>query len=258
MVAEAVARRGIALLCEKPLAHSVAAAEAIVAAVEAGGVPWMSRLLPPLSPPVLAIKEQLAAGAIGAPILFRNRFAGRFSWGGADLVCRPRPLRRRRPDGYQRAFGGPLPLPDRRDHRGGRAAFTGGPGLASTRVEHSGALLVNGPGGVPGVIEASWVTPTGGSVLAIYGTEGTLSVDYGAGNFGVAYLQRADDPAPRELPLRGPSRFTAEVGHLLECLAAGRAPSPDAHDGLRAVQVLMAAYAAAGGATATLPLPAQA
>jgi len=255
VVAEAVARRGIALLCEKPLAHSVAAAEAIVAAVAAGGAPCMTGFCHRFHPPVLAIKEQLAAGAIGAPIFFRNRFAGRF--GGVEQTWFADP-----------ALSGGGALMDTSVHSVDLYRYligeitevaarlsTGQPGLAGARVEHSGVLLVGGPTGVPGVIEASWVTPAGGSVLVVYGTEGTLSVDYGAGDFGVAYVQRADDPAPRELPLRGPSRFTAEIGYLLECVASGRAPSPDAHDGLRAVQVLMAAYAAAGGATATLPPP---
>ena len=76
--ARAAARRGIPFLCEKPLAESVPAAEAILAAARAGGAPCMVGFCHRFHEPVVQIKELLDAGQIGDPVLFRNRFAFHF------------------------------------------------------------------------------------------------------------------------------------------------------------------------------------
>jgi predicted dehydrogenase len=117
------------------------------------------------------------------------------------------------------------------------------PGLG---VEDNSVLLVNGPAGVPGIVEASWTTPVGDSVLMIYGTKGNLLVDYGAGAFGVAYIQRAGEAAPAEIPRSGQDRFATEIAHFAGCVAGGEAPSPSLRDGLRIMQVIDTAYRVAG------------
>jgi predicted dehydrogenase len=220
-----------------------------VAAAASGGVVCMTGFCHRFHPPILAIKEQLDAGSIGAPVSFRSRFASRFA--GVEQTWFADP-----------AVSGGGSVMDSSVHSLDLYRFLIGeitrvtayltthlPGLV---VEDTSVLLVNGPDGVPGTIEASWVTPAGGSMLTIFGTEGTLAVDYGAGDFGVAYLQRAGEAAPHELPLQGPNRFTAEVRHFLACIAAGRRPTPSIQDGLRAVQVIMAAYAAPAGVGAAI------
>jgi predicted dehydrogenase len=118
------------------------------------------------------------------------------------------------------------------------------PGIA---VEDTSVLLVNGLAAVPGVIEASWTTPVGASELVIFGTRGTLAVDYTAGDFGAARVLRADEPAATVLRRSSHDRFAAEIASLLSSVTAGREPTPNGLDGLRVMQVIGAAYAAQRG-----------
>ncbi len=234
-----VLQRGIPVLCEKPLAESVAGAQAIVMAAQEGGTVCMTGFCHRFHEPVLQIKDKLERGEVGEPVLFRNRFAHYFHGVGQTWFADP-------------GVSGGGTLMDTSVHSLDLYRFLIGeishvaaelttvtPGL---NVEDNSVLLVNGPSGVPGIIEASWTTPIGESMLVIYGTKGTLTVDYAVGDFGIARIQRASEPAPEELPRSANNRFTAEIAHLIHCINAGLAPSPDGHDGLRVLQVIEAAY----------------
>jgi predicted dehydrogenase len=242
VAALAVLERGIPVLCEKPLADSVEAAEAIVAAAQERRVPCMTGFCHRFHEPVLQIKERLDAGEIGRPVLFRNRFAYRFAEVEKSWFSDPR-------------VSGGGTLMDTSVHSIDLYRFLIGeieqvaaqlttrtPGL---EVEDDSVLLVNGPAGVPGIIEASWTTPVGQSVLTIYGMRGNLTVDYEAGDFGVASIHRADEESPTEIPRTGRNRFSDEVAHFITCLETGSPVSPDALDGLRGLQIIQAACAAA-------------
>ena len=238
----AAARRGIPILCEKPLAESVPAAESILAATRAGGSPCMVGFCHRFHEPVVQIRELLAAGEIGEPVLFRNRFAFHFagvektwfsdpgvSGGGTLMDTSVHSL-----DLYRFLIGEITQV--------GAQLQTRTPGL---RVEDNSVLLVNGPSGVPGIVEASWTTPVGDSMLVIYGTRGNLTVDYDAGDFGVARIWRAEEVAAAELPRSGWNRFTEEIRHFISAATAGQAPSPGGEDGLRVLKIVEAAYRAA-------------
>jgi predicted dehydrogenase len=242
--AQAAARRRIPFLCEKPLAATLPAAEAIVAAARDAGVACMTGFCHRFHEPVLQVKALLHRQEIGEPVLFRSRFAYRFeaverSWfadravggGGTVMDTSVHSL-----DLYRFLFGEITAV--------AAQLTTHTPGLA---VEDTSVLLVNGPAAVPGIIEASWTTPVGASELVIFGTRGTLTVDYTAGDFGVARLQRADELAATELRRSRHDRFAAEIASFLSRVGAGREPTPDGHDGLRAMQVIAAAYAATRG-----------
>lgn len=243
--AEAALSRGIAVLCEKPLADSVAAGHVIVSAAARGGAPCMTGFCHRFHEPVLQVKGLLDTGSIGRPVLFRSRFAARFasvertwfsdrsvSGGGALMDTGVHSI-----DLYRFLIGDIA--------RVSAELATETPGLG---VEDNSVVLVNGPAGIPGVIEASWTTPAGGSLLVIYGTEGTAMVDYTAGAFGVARIQRAGASSPETLPRAGRDRFAAEIAHFLASIASGDGVSPDARDGLRAMDVIDAAYRVGAGA----------
>lgn len=246
----AVARRGIPFLCEKPLADALPAAEEIARAAREGGAPAMVGYCHRFHEPVLQIKDVLDAGEIGEPVLFRNRFAYHFagventwfadraiSGGGTVMDTSVHSL-----DLYRFLIGDIT-------HVAARLS-TVTPGLG---VEDNSVLLVDGPRGVPGIVEASWTTPVGESHLTIYGTRGNVSVDYGAGDFGVAAVQRAGEAAPTRLPRGTHNRFAAEVRHFIACVTGGRPLSPDVGDGVRTLQVIAAAYGAAGAGGADVP-----
>lgn len=245
----AAVQHGTPFLCEKPLADTAAAAESIVAAARAGGVACMTGFCHRFHEPVLQVKELLEAGAIGAPVLFRNRFAYQFkdverSWfadravsgGGTVMDTSVHSL-----DLYRFLIGEITTV--------AAQLTTVTPGLT---VEDNSVLLVNGPAGVPGVIEASWTSPVGESVLTVYGSSGALTVDYEAGDFGVARIRRAGAAVPTELPRSGHNRFTSEITHFVSSVGAGTPPRPDGDDGLRVLQIIAAAYGAGGSSAVSV------
>ena len=74
-VAVACAEAGKHLLVEKPLATTVADAEAIVAASERAGVTLMVDFHNRLNPPMVAAREAVARGDIGKPVYVYARLS---------------------------------------------------------------------------------------------------------------------------------------------------------------------------------------
>jgi predicted dehydrogenase len=245
----AAVRRDIPLLIEKPPAHSLDAAREIADAAEARGVPCMVGFCHRFHEPVLQIKERLDAGTIGASVYFRNRFAYRFEGVVRSWFSDP-------------GISGGGTLMDTSVHSIDLYRFLIGDidqvaAQLSTqwpelRVEDNSVLLVNGPAGVPGVIEASWTTPVGESVLTIFGTEGNLTVDYERGDFGVAFVETAE--GRKEIPRTGSNRFVEEIRHFLAAVESGTPPAPGIADGVRALEVVAAACEQAGRVTRSVPV----
>lgn len=247
------AGHGIALLIEKPLANSLPAARQIADAIRANNVPCMVGFCHRFHEPVVQIKERLVAGQIGKPVLFRNRFAYRFegvenSWfsdpdvagGGTLMDTSVHSI-----DLYRFLIGDIDTVAAEVD--------TVTPGL---RVEDNSVLLVNGGGSVPGIIEASWTTPMGRSELIIFGTEGNLIVNYGLGDFGLAFVE-TPEMGLIEIERTGANRFTLEISHFLRSVNRGTAISPNVDDGLRTLEVIEEAYRSADRSVSGVNMPAR-
>jgi len=73
-IVEGLLDAGKHVLCEKPMAPSIADAEAMVAAVQASGRQAAVGFTFRRSPAISAIREQVRAGAIGSPIAFAARY----------------------------------------------------------------------------------------------------------------------------------------------------------------------------------------
>ncbi|HZU14331.1 MAG TPA: Gfo/Idh/MocA family oxidoreductase [Chloroflexota bacterium] len=238
----AAAECGVGLLIEKPLANALAPAREIADAVHRHGVVCMIGFCHRFHEPVLQIKERLEAGEIGRPVLFRNRFAYEFE--GVENTWFSDP-----------AVAGGGTLMDTSVHSLDLYRFLIGdidrvaaeldtvtPGLS---VEDNSVLLVNGPTRVPGIIEASWTTPAGDSELIIFGTEGNLGVDYGQGDFGVAFIE-TPQAGRRMLDRSGVNRFVTEIRHFLDAVRGGQDTRPNVDDGLRTLEAIDAAYLSVG------------
>jgi predicted dehydrogenase len=78
---EALARAGKAVLCEKPMAASLADAEAMTRAVEAGGIFYGTAFDQRHHPAHRAIRDRIAAGALGTVTAVRIVYA---CWLGRD------------------------------------------------------------------------------------------------------------------------------------------------------------------------------
>jgi predicted dehydrogenase len=104
-VAVAAAAAGKPILCEKPLAARLAAADQMIAAADAAGVVLLVAENVRFDPVLLKVDELLHAGVIGTPALVqRTRVLS------AGVVPQRAPLVSRRTSG------------GRRDHAGGRGA----------------------------------------------------------------------------------------------------------------------------------------
>ena len=74
---EMAAARGVNVLCEKPIATTLADARAEVEACEKGGVLFMTAFPMRFSPPLLEVKARLEAGDLGPGVLLQRHQPGR-------------------------------------------------------------------------------------------------------------------------------------------------------------------------------------
>jgi len=238
-VAAEAALRGVAVLCEKPPARTLAETEALVEACRTHGAPLQFAFCHRFHEPVQQAQELIASGKLGQVIQVYNRFGFRFaraghSWftdaetsGGGILIdtlvhsvdiFRALAGEVRRVDA---AVGTTLPI----------------------AVEDSAAMLVTAESGAVGALTCSWVTPVSEAEVRIYGTEGEAVIDY-AQPGGLAYRLAGDEEWTR-LPFEKPNRFIRQAEAFLTAVQSGRVPHPGAEDGLAVMRVIEAAYASA-------------
>jgi predicted dehydrogenase len=111
-------------------------------------------------------------------------------------------------------------------------------------VEDFCLIALSADGDVFGEITASHSFAVGSNEVAWYGTRGTAIVTYGGETSGLAYQvagdawQRADSPET-------PNRFEAEIAHFIACVRSNVTPAITVGDGLKASQIITAAYRAA-------------
>jgi predicted dehydrogenase len=261
MVLEA-ARRGVHVLCEKPLALSVGQAEEMLAAVKAKhllhGVDFEFRYYGGLT----TLKRAIDEGRLGEPrmarVVWRSDVRSTaekvpYTWwserakGGGVLGA----VASHWIDALRWWFGEPRDITSQLNtfvpHR--RDAFGAWRPVTTEDTAHLAMHL--GSGGVQATIDVSMaVGPMGGRV-ELYGTAGALVLD----GFDEVHLLRAGAPA-ESLPL-APARFALEPDQAVNVPAfaalvadlrdaiAGEAPAkhlPDFDDGLAVQRVLDTAY----------------
>lgn len=235
---EAAARRGIAVLCEKPPARTLAETKAIVEAMR--GRTLQFGFCHRFHPPLVAAQTLIQSGKLGALVQIENRFAFRFSradksWfsdadiaGGGILIDTLvhsidifRALTGQEIESAQAQVSSALPI----------------------AVEDSASLLVRSEGGVLGTLNCSWVTPVADSFVRIHGTEGQAIIDYSAAA-GLRY-QLADDSNWTERHFDEPDRFLRQAAHFLDCVEGKCNPLVSGDDGLAVMRVIEMAYESA-------------
>lgn len=236
---EAAAARGIAVLCEKPPARTLAETQATVNAMRGGILQFAfcHRFHAPLN----AAQGLIGSGELGELVQIENRFAFRFARAGKSWFT----------DGD--IAGGGI-LIDTLVHSidifralTGDEIETAQAFLSFTlpiNVEDSASLLVRSSGGVMGTLNCSWVTPIADSFVRIHGTEGQAVIDYNA-PAGLRY-KLADDADWTEPPIDAPDRFTRQAAHFLDCVEGKSSPMVNGDDGLAVMRVIETAYESAG------------
>ena len=231
---------GLAVLCEKPLAPNAAQAQQMVECARRNGKLLVTAFCHRFHEPVMRAREIIASGKIGKVIMFRNRFGGKMDM---TKVWFSDP-----------AVSGGGTIPDTSVHSidlfrylvGNPTKVAGAVATADSRykVEDCSVILLQTPDGAMGTIEASWTSPGSANVIEVYGTDGAVVVDYSKP--GVRFMLAGSNEWQEE-PNTKPDRFIRQAQHFVDCVRNGSKPVVDGADGLRAAQIIDAAYAFARG-----------
>lgn len=233
------ARRGVHVLCEKPLATTVADAASMVEACREAGVVLMTAFPVHFSPAVAALRTAAADGTLGEVIGLTGTNNGKLP-AGRDWFSDP-----------ELAGGGALVdhtvhLAQILDSLLGEPetvhAVTNGilwkdrAGEQGLRAETGGLVTLTYPGGLVATIDCSWSQPAdaptwGGLTLQAVGTGGQLQID--------AFAQHVGGPG-RWLPY-GTDLDAAMLDAFLGAVRAGEAVEPTGEVGLRTTRVVAAA-----------------
>lgn len=244
--ATAAAEAGKIVLCEKPMGTSAADAQAIVAACRANRAPLAVAYYRRAWPAVRKMKELLAEGAIGRPVVARIQLADYFG-------PRPEPAWL---TSKAQAGGGPLAnggshwidlmryLLGEVAEVAARCSYDMG-----FEVEDTALLAMRMAGGAWVSLSTTWQSPVAVNELDIQGTAGRLLAS--PLSAGRLLLQRggpgsAAEPEVWRLPHPGVTH-SAFVRELAPALLAGAAPPVAGEEGVACWRVLEAAYRSAAG-----------
>lgn len=229
---------GVHVLCEKPLAPSVAECDAMIAASETHQRLLSVGFCHRFQPHIEVMKQHIDAGFLGDVVMFRNRFAGHMpnveqrwfsnpslSGGGVMMDTSVHSV-----DLFRHLIG------DAARVQASRVTRTSELGPALT-VEDTAVIVLTSHTGVIGVIEASWRTPPGEWVVSVYGTRGTLTLDY-----DTMELWHTDaQGAKQRISVPDGDRFVNEVRAFAASVTAQAPLRVTAHDGRAATAMLVQA-----------------
>ncbi|MBK7822742.1 MAG: Gfo/Idh/MocA family oxidoreductase [Tessaracoccus sp.] len=243
------AAEGAHVLCEKPLATTVADGEEMVAACRAADVFLMTAYPVRFSPQFAALRTLIDGGGLGRPLLATGTNNGQIPVGSRAWFTDP-----------ELSGGGAL-----MDHVVHVAdlldALLGGEQASSVRAvanailhadkpqvraETGGLVSVSYPSGLRATIDCSWSQPDhaevwGGLTLEVVGTEAGASIDPFAqhvGGFSEAVPGGVWIGYGRDLDRRMLDAF-------IEGVRSGAGPQPDGDVGLRTLRIVAAAQQSA-------------
>ena len=243
-IALALAEHGIPLLIEKPLSHDREGVDLLLDRCRENGTPLLVAYNFHFHPPLQVMRQALLEGRIG-DILYVRAEVGQYlpDWRpGRDYRATPT---------AQSALGGGVLL--ELSHEIDYVRWLAGEVRDVTaRLDHVSALetdtedvaelLLGFENGAVGSIHLDMIqrVPTRGCRIA--GTTGTLTWD------GLTYEVRWYDGAAREwhtlVPAANRDRnemYVAELRHFLECVQGRATPSVTGEDGLRTLDIVLAA-----------------
>lgn len=234
---EAAAKAGVHVLCEKPLATTTADAKAMIDACRAAGVQLGTAFPVRGSPAVMALKDAISAGTLGRIRAIRATNPGQYpgSWFGDKRLA-----------GGGAAMDHTVHAADAirwlLDDEFTRVQAELGSFIYGLEVEDCGVLMCDLAGGAFASIDCSWSRPQtfptwGGVTLHVVGEKATVDIDV----FRQA-LTHYDDTAGRTRLLGWGDDLTARmVADFVDAIIAGRPVPISGEDGLRALEVAIAA-----------------
>ena len=227
---KAAAERGLDVFCEKPLASSLADAEAIDTAAAAAGITLMVGHVVRFFPQYETIKRRVESGAIGEPGVARARRLSPFpEWGRGGW--------------YAEASGGVLL--DLAIHDFDYLRWVFGPVKHVFAREttwkdgqHAHATL-RFESGAAGYVEASWAQPRDDELrtsLELAGDDGLIELDRDSAPFRLR--REGESVVESTLAVDGYGR---ELAEFVDCVETGRTPSVTAVDAIEALRISLAA-----------------
>lgn len=238
---------GADIVLEKPIALSVADGEAIKAAALRSGKRIFVCFSHRFNDMIGAARKALGEGRIGAPYMFRVRFAHGGPWPGwakTDWFYNP-----------EIAGGGALL--DMAVHafdlvRHLIGEVTAVSARAATlrkdiKLDDNIVALLEIGDRCMGYVDAGWTSRGGFSGVEIMGDNGFITADYGKGKVTVTYGVTSPDGTIKmteDVLLEGGSRphWTTQMTEFTRKLADGSAPYPGISDGLEALKITLACY----------------
>ncbi len=238
---ELAAQHGVHVLCEKPIATTLEDARAMIAACERAQVKLMIAYPVRYNTPVLRVKEMVERGAVGEVLAIRGTNHGRLpggwfvepelSGGGAVLDHTVHVIDLIRWI-FQKEFVSVYAEVDSL--------------LYDEDIDDCGLLSLELEGGIFVTQDPSWsrpaTYPTWGNVtLKIMGTAGIIHLDAFAQNF-LVYNDRENRISEKSFTENMDAGLIAD---FIEMIKEDRPPSVTGDDGLKSLQVALAAYESA-------------
>lgn len=236
------AKAGKHVMVEKPLAVSVAEAEAMIAAADAAGVCLMTAYRLHNEPGTLAVLDHIRQGTIGTPLIFQSLFSFQAAPGNHRLVAAH--------------WGGPLQDIGVYCVNAARHVFGEEPVEATAcvnqpkddprfaEIEATIAATLRFPSG--GI--AQFVCSFGAADIDQYrvvGSKGDIELDPGF-KFDFAMKMRLrTGGTTKEHTFPQIDQFGAQVAYFSDCITAGIPPEADGAEGLADMRALLAIEAAA-------------
>lgn len=230
--------RGMHVLCEKPFAPTVAAAERMLAAARRAGRRLMLGSKFRYTPDVTAARHLLDQGACGEVVLYENVFCSH-----VDMTRRWN---------SQRARSGGGVLIDNGCHSVDLARYLLGPiarvqaqfgkRVQPIEVEDTARILFTSDSGALGSIDLSWsLHKETEAYVRIHGTQGTIEIGWRASRWKAA--GGAWTPFGSGYDKVG--AFAAQLANFADCVLGRQAPVIADADALASVVVVDCAYRAA-------------
>ena len=234
------AQAGKHVVTEKPMARTLKDCREMIEVTRKAGVTFMVAHVLRFFPEFAAAKKQIDEGAVGNPAVVRTTrggsfphawedWYGNFDWSGGvvlDLIIHDF-------DWLRWTFGD--------------AERVYAKGLVERKMEHLDYALVTirFKSGVIAHVEGTWANPTGFTVkFEVAGDKGMLDFHNKAAMPLVVGRTKTDEAGPGvaipESPT-GQNPYFLELQHFIDCVESGAKPSITPEDGLRAVEISLAA-----------------
>ncbi len=238
------AQRGLAVLCEKPLAESTASARELADAVSATGVPFMVGFFHRFHDPLVKLRQLVLEGTFGRPNVVRSRFS---------LIGRDD----KRPWASDVAIAGGGAVMNSAVHSldivrflTGAEASVKGTVLSSRgtagALEDTAIILLSGANGDLAIVEAYGGAPFKTYELWLEGPRGEATVSWDPPGLQLRTVGQEDWSKLPTGASTALERIDRGIAYFCSCVSEGRqVEEATGADGVRAIEMAQSAYQAA-------------